>query len=250
MQQPVSLNRMRVMRPLIALLAAGVAACASDPEPAPAPAQPPPEAAAEDPGMLQRAGRTTGEAVSVARTTAREGIPAAANAPLEDLNLNREEIPISLAAIDYVYTAYPPPDCVDIAIEIARLDTDLGRDYDAEAEEGESIGERGGEAVGDLVIDTIRGATTDVIPFRSAVREVSGAAAFERRRSRAYAAGYARRAYLKGLALGQGCEPPSAPRVITAPVPEPAEEETTEVDVRQTRDGQVNREWGPVTPQP
>jgi hypothetical protein len=226
-----SFGRMRSFGRLAALLGAtALSACASragggDPA---APASQPAasaEAPADDPSALQRAGRTTSQAVSVAGTTAREGLPAAATAPLEDLNLNREEIPISLAAIDYVYEAYPPPDCADIAIEIARLDTDLGRDYDAEPLPEESLGQRGGEAVGDLVVDTIRGVTTDVIPFRSAVREVSGAASFERRRARAYAAGYARRAYLKGLALGQGCLPPASPRVLTAP--EKAEEQPT-----------------------
>lgn len=208
-------SRGRASRPALALAAVLLAgACSSfggrDRDAVAAPSE---ETVQSDAGVF----RTTGEAVSVAGSTARQGIPAAANAPLEDLNLNREEIPISLAAIDYVYQAYPPPDCVDIAIEIARLDTDLGRDYDAVPQDDETLARRGGEAVGDLVVDTIRGVTTDVIPFRSAVREVSGAAAFERRRARAFAAGYARRAYLKGLALGQGCAPPSSPLFLTAP---------------------------------
>lgn len=241
--------RLLALAALVAAVNLGACANGRDDEPEPAAATEPAEAAGQE-GVLARTGRNAREGVSAARSTTREGIGDAATAPLDDLNITRNEIPISLAAIDYVYTAYPPPDCVDIAIEIARLDTDLGRDYDAEAEEGESIGERGGEAVGDLVVDTIRGVTTDVIPFRSAVREVSGAAAFERRRSRAYAAGYARRAYLKGLALGQGCEPPSAPRVITAPVPEGETATTTEVDMRTPSDRPVNREWGPVTPEP
>jgi hypothetical protein len=206
----------------------------------PAPISEPAAAASpEDPGALSRVGSGASDAVSGARETTREGLPAAATAPLEDLNITREEIPPNVAAISYVYTAYPPPDCVDIAQELARLDAELGRDYDVEAEEAQSLGRRGGEAAGDLVVDTIRGVATDVIPFRSIVREASGAASYERRRARAFAAGYARRAYLKGLALGQGCEPPAAPRVITPPP------EESSVEVRQTRDAPANEEWGP-----
>lgn len=215
--------------PLLTLLLAGLASgCAAlpggDDEPASsssavATVEADVEAGVEDAeGVIARTGRGASEAVTAARTTAREGLPGAATAPLEDLNITRVEIPQSLVDIAYVYTAYPPPDCDEIADEITRLDLDLGRDYDAEAAPDDTLSERGGEAVGDLVVDTIRGFTTDAIPFRSVVREASGAAAYERRRSRAFAAGYARRAYLKGLALGQGCDAPAAPRIITAPV--------------------------------
>jgi hypothetical protein len=220
----------------IALAAAALASCQSR---NPAPIAEPAASVEDEPGRLERVGTGASEAVSAARETTREGLPAAATAPLEDLNITREEIPPNIAGISYVYTAYPPPDCVDIALEIARLDTELGRDYDIEAEEDRTLGRRGGEAAGDLVVDTIRGVTTDVIPFRSIVREASGAAALERRRARAFAAGYARRAYLKGLALGQGCEPPAAPLVITPPA------EESNVEVRDTRDAPANENWGP-----
>ncbi len=196
---------------LVALVALSAPACVSRGDDAP----PPSVEETDEAGALSRVGSNTTDAVSAARSTTREGLPDAATAPLEDLNLTRDEIPESLAAIEYVYAAYPPPDCTEIAAEVGRLDVDLGRDYDNDEEEEKSLGRRGGEAAGDLVVDTIRGVTTDVIPFRSIVREASGAAAFERRRARAFAAGYARRAYLKGLALGQGCAPPAAPLVIT-----------------------------------
>lgn len=182
-------------------------------------------------------GHETAQAIDAARVTTREGLPGAAAAPLEDLNIRRAEIPQILTAIEYVYNAAPAPDCVDITREVARLDVALGRDYDVEADE-RGAGRRGGEAAGDLVVDTIRGVTTDFIPFRSIVREASGAAAFERRRSRAFAAGYARRAYLKGLALGQGCPPPAAPLIIVTPVDEPR------VELRQTRDAPADNNWG------
>jgi len=182
-------------------------------------------------------GHETTQAIDAARETTRAGLPNAATAPLEDLNLRRNEIPQILTAIEYVYNAAPAPDCLDISREVARLDVALGRDYDVEADE-KGAGRRGGEAAGDLMVDTIRGVTTDIIPFRSIVREASGAAAFERRRARAFAAGYARRAYLKGLALGQGCPPPAAPLIIVTPVDEPR------VELRQTRDDLGNGNWG------
>lgn len=222
---------------LSAAVACATAACVSR---TPAPISGPGAEPAEEPnGVFSRSGRSASQVVSAASETTREGIPEAAAAPLEDLNITREEIPESLAAVTYVYDAYPPPDCDDISNEIAMLDVDLGRDYDLEAEENQrSLGSRGGEAVGDLVVDTIRGVTTDVIPFRSIVREASGAAAFQRRRARAFAAGYARRAYLKGLALGQGCEPPAAPLVIETP------EEDPRVDIRETREEPRHQTWG------
>jgi hypothetical protein len=234
----MSVNLVRCLA-LVALAAAAAAGCRSRDA---APITPAPGAASSEdyePGRLEQVGTGASEAVTAARQTTREGLPGAATAPLEDLNITREEIPPNVASIAYVYTAYPPPDCGDIAAEIARLDTELGCDYDVEAEANGSLGRRGGEAAGDLVVDTIRGVATDVIPFRSIVREASGAASYERRRARAFAAGYARRAYLKGLALGQGCSPPAAPLVITPPV------EESSVEVRETRDAPANENWGP-----
>jgi len=223
---------------VLALLTA--TACASR---APAPISGPGAGANDNTGgprsqsRLAATGQETSQALGAARETTREGLPNAAAAPLEDLNIRRNEIPQILREIAYVYNAVPAPDCLDISREIGRLDIALGQDYDVEAVE-KGAGRRGGEAAGDLVVDTIRGVTTDIIPFRSIVREASGAAAFGRRRARAFAAGYARRAYLKGLALGQGCPPPAAPLIIITP------EDGPRVEIRETRDAPRNENWG------
>jgi hypothetical protein len=212
---------------LIAIAALAATACASDKgkPAAKAAAQNAPSSQTQDPqkaGTLTTVRRQTGEAVVAAGTKTVEGVPGAVTAPLEIVGVTQEKIPASLASIHYVYNAYPPPDCSSIADELARLSVDLGRDYDDDAKDEKSLGRRAGEEAGDLIVDAIRGAAKDVVPFRSILSEASGAASLERRKARAIAAGYARRAYLKGLALGQGCLPPAAPLVITRPpLPDP-----------------------------
>jgi hypothetical protein len=52
---------------------------------------------------------------------------------------------------------------------------------------------------------------SDFIPFRSLVREATGASAHERRLRAAFQAGVARRSYLKGVGAQLGCAPPAAP---------------------------------------
>jgi hypothetical protein len=58
------------------------------------------------------------------------------------------------------------------------------------------------EAGGAMVVNSL-------IPFRGIVREVSGAAAKERRMRAAVNAGLARRGYLRGLAATKGCRLPA-----------------------------------------
>jgi hypothetical protein len=194
---------------------------------------------------IENVGESTGQAARTAAETTREGFGGAATAPLEDLNIRREEVPAPLKRVGYVYEAAPLPSCERIWFEIQDLNTVLGVDYDEE-EEKRGRGERAGEAAGDFLIDTIRGVTTDVIPLRGVVREATGAAAHQRRVARAYTKGHARRAYLKGLGAAQGCAAPAAPSVLHAPEEEPAIEirDINETDsarwgegVTRTRDG-------------
>lgn len=160
----------------------------------------------------------TGE-VRTASTTAsqetREGFSGAASAPLEDLNVRREPIPPELATITYPYLTPTHPACPGIAREIALLSNALGEDYDTVPDAQRSWGARGGEAIADLVLDGVRGVTTGFIPYRGMVREVTGAARHDRKRDAAFAAGAARRSYLKGLGQGLGCAPPAAPLFTT-----------------------------------
>lgn len=187
-----------------------------------------------------RVADTAGSAARVAERTVVEGAPAAVEAPLEDLNLVRKPIPAALAAVDYVYAAEPELTCAQIAREVRALSAVLGRDYDADEEEGRSLGEKGGEAAGDYVIDTVRGAATGWIPYRGLVREASGAARRDRKVARAFTAGHARRAYLKGVGLGMGCPPPGAPLRTTAPLGD-EDRETIEMRGRTER---RDTSWG------
>ena len=61
---------------------------------------------------------------------------------------------------------------------------------------------------------------SDFIPFRSIVREATGASAHERKLRAAFERGVARRAYLKGVGAQLGCAPPAAPEP-NAGVPPP-----------------------------
>ena len=195
-------------------------------------------------GVVSRAGEQAGDAARSARDTTRAGLPDAAAAPLEDLNLRRDPIPLPLSEIEYVYTASPTPTCLEIAVEVDELSHVLGKDYDQEADE-RSLGQKGGEAAGDFVIDTVRGVSTGWIPYRGLVRQATGATRYERRTARAFTAGHARRAYLKGLGAALGCPVPAAPTRLVAPEPEKEDETVERPDIR----GRQGNRWGaPVAP--
>jgi hypothetical protein len=162
----------------------------------------------------KKTAKTVSKATSVAGSETREGFGDAVSAPIEDLNLKREPIPAPLDKMAYPYTTTPALRCREIAKEVAELDAVLGTDFDT-IEDGESSwGERGGEAIADVMLDTVRGLTTGFIPYRGVLREATGAASYDRKRGRAFQLGYARRAYLKGLGQGLGCEPPAAPFLL------------------------------------
>ncbi len=202
---------------VLALAAFAVSACASN------------SSTSESTSIVGSSARETSTAVRTAGQNTAQGVSAAATAPLDDLNIRREELPEVLEAIEYVYETEPGLDCARIERLIAALDEPLGQDYDAEADEdGRSMGQRGGEAASDALLGAVRGATTGFIPARGLVREATGAARHARRVARAYTAGNARRAYLKGLGAGLGCASPAAPRVLT--MPDEDSEETRQSD--------------------
>lgn len=159
----------------------------------------------------RKAATTVSTATGVASSETREGFGDAVSAPIEDLNLRREEIPPPLDRMAYPYLTEPGMTCATIAAEIGEYDAVLGKDFDTVDDAKKSWGERGGEAVADLMLDSVRGLTTGFIPYRGLLREATGAASYERKRQKAYSLGMARRSYLKGLGQGLGCEPPAAP---------------------------------------
>lgn len=126
-----------------------------------------------------------------------------AKTPLEDVGLDKDEIPeILLTAAQNPYAATGTATCNALVGEIASLDNVLGDDYDRAGEEKTGID---GKKVAKSVVGSI-------IPFRGIVREVSGAAGDARKAAAAVRAGIARRAYLKGLGEGRGCEYPARPK--------------------------------------
>ena len=167
-----------------------------------------------------------GETASRTMDKTREGLGDAALSPLEDLNLRRDEIPPLLADERSPYEVPGAMDlsCVDIAMMVAELDAILGNDFDYIAPERELSAEekadrRAGQA-SDATLGYISSEARGFIPFRGAVRYVTGASAHDKARARALAIGAQRRAYLKGIGEVRGCPYPAAPQPLPEDDPE------------------------------
>lgn len=145
-----------------------------------------PAAAQNQPGMRDRS----------------PGVRDIAATPIQDLNLARDEIPAVLqrAAIA-TYAADDLDGCGAIGAAIAELDATLGPDFDVSAEQRDqiSVGRMAKSAIGSLM------------PFRSIVREITGAADHQRQFEEAIFAGAVRRGFLKGLGQQRGCAYPARP---------------------------------------
>ncbi|WP_194745419.1 hypothetical protein [Thermaurantiacus tibetensis] len=88
--------------------------------------------------------------------------------------------------------------CAELRLGIAQLTALLGPDWGDPAPPGESREEQ-------LAKAGLRAGVSSAIPFQGLVREVTGAAAAERRRQQAIEAGLARRGYLRGIAREKRC---------------------------------------------
>ncbi|ASK87399.1 hypothetical protein [Sphingorhabdus sp. SMR4y] len=124
--------------------------------------------------------------------------------PAKDVNLKKDEIPPRLLEIQKApYDLTGISGCRAITTEIASLRPMLGPDINEDpritrAEKRErSVSRVAGGILGGF------------IPFRGVVREVTGANAARERYQRALSAGFARRSFLKGMAVSKGCMPPS-----------------------------------------
>ncbi len=144
------------------------------------------------------------------RTSA--GFSDAASSPLTDLNLRRNEIPRLLADIRSPYEPIPVVSCAAVGKMVADLTAILGPDVDAEPLPEKSFSEQAGEGAADMTLGAVSSTLSDFIPFRSLVREATGASAHDRRVRAANERGVARRAYLKGVGAQLGCAPPAAPQ--------------------------------------
>lgn len=157
----------------------------------------------------------------------------AATGPLQDLNLRRQEIPPLLvqAAVN-PYKTDKGLKCADVKKEVTALNELLGPDIepkdiseaqdngglvdnvtnvsvadDVKIPDSEQIMDGAGDMVKSRVMSTIR-SQTDILPFRSIIRSITGASKHQKRLAAAYEAGKLRRAYLKGMAeirFGEKC---------------------------------------------
>ncbi|GAA0392513.1 hypothetical protein GCM10009093_18890 [Brevundimonas terrae] len=141
------------------------------------------------------------------------GLGSALQAPLEDLNLVRQEIPAVLnEAATSPYSVQGMGTCSAIATEIGRLDEALGPDLDAPATTEETdVGDKAADAAADATLDAVRSTVTDFIPARSWVRRLTGAHRHSQEVQAAVRAGLQRRAFLKGVGQQKNCAPPAAP---------------------------------------
>jgi hypothetical protein len=142
-----------------------------------------------------------------------EGFGDAAMSPLVDLNVRREQIPtVLLQAQANPYDRRNLNQCTTIGAEVARLDEALGPDRDEPpAPDSPTLNERAQDALAETMLDAIRNAATDFIPYRSWVRALSGAQARSKVVQDAVEAGRLRRAFLKGLGMRANCSPPASP---------------------------------------
>ncbi len=138
----------------------------------------------------------------------------AVTAPLEDLNLKRENIPQILAdAIEKPYDLTGLDHCEAIAAEVGKLDALLGKDFDEPPppKDDRSMTQKGESMGNNAAVGAVRGAARSIIPFRGLVRQMTGADAHQKQVDTAIQAGKVRRAYLKGVGMNKNCAPPAAP---------------------------------------
>ena len=165
--------------------------------------------------------KTFNQGIDSAVSKTEEGFEDATLQPLTDLNIRREQIPKMLSEMESPYQN-TLQSCAGILEEVQKLNTILGPDYDeySEADEETPFSQEAGEEAAEYTLDTVRGFTTDIIPFRSVVRRATGASKHEKKIRLAYEKGLQRRAFLKGIGHMLRCAPPAAPHSFK-PSPKP-----------------------------
>ena len=131
-------------------------------------------------------------------------VESAATQPLRDTRISEDRIPevLQLAA-SAPYSTRGLESCAAIRAEIARLDSALGPDADADGIEPRRATE--------IAAAATRLAVNTLIPGLGIARVVTGADRQQRRAEAAVHAGSIRRSFLKGLGSARGCRPPAAP---------------------------------------
>lgn len=143
--------------------------------------------------------------------------PGLATRSAEGLGLIGPEIPDELKQAQADPYAPPAdPACTTVPAEIAKLDALLGPDINQPKPRTF------------IPTDVVGHAVRSAIPYRSAIRFVTGADRREKEKTQAEKAGWARRGFLKGLAARLDCPSPTQaadaapPRIELPPVLTPA----------------------------
>jgi hypothetical protein len=122
--------------------------------------------------------------------------------PIQDLNLEKDEIPpLLIAAQNDPYATAGLKKCANYVTAVQELDVVLGPDFDVATPEERKL-TAGGVA---------KSVVGSFIPFRGVIREISGANKHAQEFQDAIVAGVMRRAFLKGQGLKLGCKYPARP---------------------------------------
>jgi hypothetical protein len=120
--------------------------------------------------------------------------------PARDVGMSKREIPPILEkALADPYSLKGLKTCVQLSGEVRKLSEVLGADYAVGGAYTENRAGKLAEAGGKTIINSI-------IPFRSLVREMTGAAPADRHMNAVVDAGLARRGFLRGVHYKQGCK--------------------------------------------
>lgn len=142
----------------------------------------------------------------------REDLQGAMSSPLRDVNVLRTKIPSVLLQATSDPYGVPPSGCPALQARVAELNDALGQDLDYVTPDPTMQQQGRNGALGFL-----SGAASDLIPFRSWVRRLTGAEQHDAVVRQAITAGAVRRAYLKGLGEANGCPPPATPQHLANP---------------------------------
>lgn len=158
-------------------------------------------------------------------------VERAAMTPLRDLNLDRDEIPPKLLAVQVdPYSLNGIRTCQQIGAEVEQLDAILGPDVDSLPTGSKDVGSGAIETAGSVLGGFL-------LPFRGVLRQLSGANAARDRYLTAIYAGTTRRSFMKGMGQARRCKGaarpiPYAERPATVAA---AEEETARLNAEQAK---------------
>lgn len=149
-------------------------------------------------GLMMLAAAAQAEPADGTRDTLKRGGEIITQ-PVKDVGAEKIKVPPVLErAQDNPYDLDGLRTCAQIRRETDALTEALGPDFAVGRDKPENKAGRLAEAGGRTIVNAI-------IPFRGLVREITGAAPAQRRLNAAIDAGFARRGFLRGVALTRRC---------------------------------------------